>query len=85
MQRPLDINSNIGHMNHPQSSYLHRLAATGIPAPSHSKPWSKQHLLTVYRRGAHASALHQFRDFLFEDMLDMVQKKYWVILPFKTV
>jgi hypothetical protein len=39
----------------------------------------------VYQRGAHSSAMHQFRAFLFEDMWDMIRKRYWVVLPFSAV
>jgi len=85
MQHPSDINPTIAQVAHTAATYLHRLAKTGIPAPSLSAPWSKQHLHQVYRRGAHSSALHKFQDFLLDDMLDMVRKKYWVVLPFHTV
>jgi len=85
MQHPRDINSNIHQIKHPAAAYLHRLARTGVPAPSMAAPWTQKQLLTIYRRGAHSSALHQFKDFLFEDMLDMIKKKYWVVLPFHTV
>jgi len=85
MQHPIDINQTIDKVAHTAVKYLHRLAKTGIPAPSSSAPWSKKHLHQVYRRGAHSSALHQFKDFLLDDMLDMVRKKYWVVLPFHTV
>jgi len=85
MQHPSDINPTIAQVAHTAATYLHRLAKTGIPAPSLSAPWSKQHLHQVYWRGAHSSALHKFQDFLLDNMLDMVRKKYWVVLPFHTV
>jgi len=39
----------------------------------------------VIHRGAHSSAKHQFRQFLWEDMQDMVAKGFWTILPFHVV
>jgi hypothetical protein len=33
----------------------------------------------------HSSAQHQYRNFLIEDMLDMVEKGYWAVLPFSTL
>jgi len=85
MQRPLDINQAIQNIPHPSTLYLHRLARTGVPAPAMTAPWSRKQIRTVYTRGAHSSTLHQFKAFLYEDMLVMVKKKYWVVLPFNTV
>jgi hypothetical protein len=42
-------------------------------------------LRNALRRGAHASAKFQFKEFLHEDLLDMVSKGYWTLLPFSAV
>jgi hypothetical protein len=84
-QYPTDINTNIRNINHPAVPYLHRLATIGIPANSSAEPWSTRKLNTLYKKGPHSSALHHFKDFLFEDFLDMIKKQYWVILPFRIV
>jgi len=39
MQHPSDINPTIAQVAHTAATYLHRLAKTGIPAPSLSAPW----------------------------------------------
>jgi hypothetical protein len=85
LQHPSDINPAIRHIPHPAAAYLHRLAHSGTPAPSTTPPWTRQRLKEVYQRGAHSSAMHQFRAFLFEDMWDMIRKRYWVVLPFSAV
>jgi hypothetical protein len=86
LQHPIDINTATIHtIRHTAAQFLHRLAKSGVPAPSGAAPWSKAKLHQVYNRGPHASALHQFRSFLFEDMLDMVKKRYWIVLPFSAV
>lgn len=46
------------------------------------RPWPHYLKDSVFHRGTHTSAKHNFASFLHEDMLDMVQKGYWVILPF---
>jgi len=85
LQHPSDINPAIRHIPHPAAAYLHRLARSGTPAPSTTPPWTRRRLKEVYQRGAHSSAMHQFRAFLFEDMWDMICKRYWVVLPFSEV
>jgi hypothetical protein len=85
LQQPLDTAPNIMSLPHSAAPYLQRLADNRVPAPSHSKPWSKSKLCHLLRRGPHVSAKILYRDFLFEDFLDMVQKGYWTILPFRSL
>jgi len=85
LQKPSDINPNIKSIPHNAAPYLHRLAKSGIPAPSTAKPWSPATRREALRRGAHSSATHQFRDFLIEDMKDYVEKRFWVVLPFHAI
>jgi len=70
LQHPLDTAPNITSLPHSAAPYLQRLADNGVPAPSHSQPWSKSKLPHLLR---------------FEDFLDMVQKGYWTILPFSSL
>jgi hypothetical protein len=85
LQHPSDHPPSLNKTHHPAAPYLHRLALHGVPAPSSSPPWTKHQLKTTLVRGAHTSAKHQFRDFLMSDMLDMVKKGYWSVLPFKAL
>ncbi len=48
-------------------------------------PWSMKQKQDVIHRGAHSSAKHQFRQFLWEDMQDMMAKGFWTILPFHVI
>jgi hypothetical protein len=82
LQFPSDHPANLSALPHPAASLLQQLALHGVPAPSSSPPWSYTKLSDVLRRGAHSSAQHQYRNFLIEDMLDMVEKGYWAVLPF---
>jgi hypothetical protein len=52
---------------------------------STSPPWTSRQCLQALRRGAHPSATHHFRTFLHEDLLDMVAKGYWAILPYNAL
>ena len=85
LQIPFDTTDDLASIPHPAAPYLRTLATHGVPAPSHSPPWTKQQLQTVLNRGAHVSAKRLYREFLFEDILDMVQKGYWTVLPFSAV
>jgi len=83
LQHPIDLTPTISTILHPMAAALHRLASTGVPAPSMAAPWPIRLKRAVIRRGPHVSAAQHFRDFLWEDMTDMVGKGFWVVLPFK--
>jgi hypothetical protein len=85
LQHPTDISPYLDRLPHPAASYLHRLAVNRVPAPSQEKPCPIARLRNTLKKGAHVSAKHPFKDFLFEDLLDMVQKGYWTVLPFSAV
>jgi hypothetical protein len=85
LQHPIDIAPNIRNIPHSAAHYLHRLSTHGIPAPSMATPWSLNQKQDVIHRGAHSSAKHQFRQFLWEDIKDMMAKGFWTILPFHVI
>lgn len=85
LQHPSNYAIRLQHLPHSAAPYLHRLASGGVPAPSSSASWNKRKLHKMFHRGAHMSAFDQFKNFLFQDMLDMALKGYCVILPFHTV
>ncbi len=85
LQQPRDTASYLNRLPHPAASFLHRISSVGIPAPSSSAPWTMSRKRHHYQRGAHYSASAQYRTFLWDDMLDMVRKGYWTILPFHLI
>jgi len=85
LQHPGDIAPTIHTIHHPIAPYLSRLSKFGVPAPSAATPWSRAQRRRAVNRGAHSSAKIQFKEFLFHDMLDMIQKRYWVVLPYSAV
>jgi len=85
LQYPSDVHPAIARLPHPAASYLARLSKTGVPAPSAAPPWSQSARRAALRRGAHISATQHYKDFLHEDMTDYVKKRFWVVLPFRSV
>jgi hypothetical protein len=84
MQTPHSINPLINIIPHPAAQYLRQLVCSGVPA-IFTSTWSQCQCDTVYHRGPHPSAAKYYATFLQADMLDYVQKGYWVVLPYHSV
>lgn len=85
LQHPLDTTPTLASIPHTAAQYLHALATNGVPAPSKSTPWTQEHLTTILKKGAHVSAKRIYKNFLFDELLTMVQNGYWTVLPFAAV
>jgi len=48
-------------------------------------PWLLAHKDANMQRGSHPSAKHLFAEFLQEEMIDMSARKYWTVVPYKSV
>jgi len=83
--RQSSINPNIRSIPHPAAPYLHRLASSGVPAPSAAPPWSLRQKDAAVIRGPHPSARFQYANFLHEDMFDYVKMGYWIVLPYSSI
>ena len=70
------------HRSNPQ---LLRVIKAGAPCVTSSAPWSLQHKDHCVQRGSHPSARVVFADFLQDEMLDMVRRQYWTVVPYKAV
>ena len=70
--------------HHPAASYLRRLQRHGAPAVLKTKPWSQSTLKSRIKRGSHQSCQDHLQ-FLREELLDFMQKGFWLVLPWKTV
>jgi hypothetical protein len=53
LQHPTDISRTLSTCSHPAIPYLTHLANTGVPAPSHSIPWTIQQKLEAFAHGPH--------------------------------
>jgi hypothetical protein len=79
-----DIAAHVGRLHHPAARYLNYLRVSGAPSKQRTAPWPRSRRDAAMERGAHQSAkLH--REFLYEEMADMVDKAQWVVLPYSLV
>ena len=69
---------------HPASRLLHHYKKHGVPVTLADDPWTPHEVQASIDRGPHKSA-YEYLDFLREDMADMVDKRFWVVLPFADV
>ena len=69
---------------HPAGEYLDRLRPIGAPVLQKTKPWSRESISIALERGSHQSALSHL-EFLRDEMADMIEQGYWVMLPYSHV
>ena len=68
--------------HHPALPVLREYKAHGVPVQLSTVPWSINRIHQALTRGPHKSA-HEHRDFLREEMADMVAAGQWMVLPFE--
>jgi hypothetical protein len=79
-----EIPSTVSSLPHPAASLLSRISKTGVPVLLSEPPWSAQQKHAVIARGSHQSAkLHA--SFLRNEMADMIEQKFWTVVPFSWV
>ena len=69
---------------HPAGDYLDRLRPIGAPVLQSTKPWDRSTISMALARGSHQSALSHL-EFLRDEMADMIDQGYWVMLPYSHV
>ena len=79
-----DISASVHHLNHPASSLLQHLRSHGAPIPMSTRPWSSTQRDNAIRRGPHKSAKEAV-DFVREEFLDFMNKRFWNILPYRLI
>jgi len=79
------INRHIASLPHPAARLLHTIATHGVPAPSSSPPWTPEQQDAAVNRGPHPSAAKVYKQFLLEDMAEMVAMGYWTIVPYSAI
>jgi len=85
LQYPSDLLPTLHSIHHPAGAYLHRLNQCGVPAPSSAPPWPQWLRRRVLRKGPHISASKLYREFLHQDMINYIKKRFWVVLPYSAV
>ena len=79
-----EIPSAVSQLPHPAAPLLSRIGSTGVPVLLNTTPWTPAQKLVAITRGSHQSAkLHM--DFLREEMADMVDQQFWVVIPYDLV
>ena len=76
-----DLHPNVKDLPHPASRLLHRYQQHGVPIRFHTPPWNQSQIDRALDRGPHRSC-HEHIDFLEEEFIDMINKGYWVVLPY---
>jgi hypothetical protein len=76
------LHPHLRNLPHPAAPLLHRLASSGVPAPSQGPPWTIHQQDAAVQRGPHPSAGRQHATFLLEDMYNYVRAGYWLVLPY---
>ena len=79
------VASTIHTLPHSATPYLDRLRRTGVPVLTVHPPWTTLQRDQAVARGPHASAAAIHREFLCTEMLDMVRRRYWTVLPYRAV
>ena len=70
--------------DHPARRLLKNYKNRGVPVKLATEPWSQDRLRQALLRGPHKSCF-EYRDFLQEEFVDMIQKQQWVMLPYSAV
>ena len=82
---PSNLQAHIAaRTQHPAGAYLDRLRPIGAPVLQATRPWSRSEISVALARGSHQSALSHL-EFLRDEMADMVDQGYWVVLPYSEV
>ena len=69
---------------HAAAELLDTIRTDGIPVPLSTPDWDNDRLDRSAERGSHPST-KEYLAFLESDMADMVQKGFWVVLPYESV
>ena len=80
----LALNPNVGKIPHAAAAYLDFLRRLGAPALSTHRPWTPADVQAAADRGPHQSA-EAHRDFLWEESVEMCQRRHTLVLPLSVV
>jgi len=79
-----DLQPSIHNLPHPATHVLNHLRQHSAPIVMRTPPWPRSHRDVAIVRGPHLSTRHHLA-FLEQEMLAMVQKGQWLILPYAAV
>ncbi len=82
---PTDVQLDIpDRITHPATQLLAHLAKNGVPVLQSTGPWSQDQRDAAMLRGSHQST-KQHQAFLREEMADMIDQQYWIVIPYSQV
>jgi hypothetical protein len=80
----LEVQQNGSEDSHPALGLLKTFQRTGVPVVMSTPPWGLKKRTMHVRRGAHQSCKDHL-EFIRTEMLDFVEKGYWMVLPYSLV
>ena len=80
-----NLHPDIKNIPHSAAPLLEHLRKRGIPVLMKDKPWSLREKDEAVHRGPHPSAKTIYSQFFRQEMMDMCEKNYWVVLPYSQV
>jgi hypothetical protein len=80
----LEVRQDGNEDSHPALGLLKTFQRTGVPVVMSTAPWGIKKRTMHVRRGAHQSCKDHL-EFIRTEMLDFVEKGYWMVLPYHLV
>lgn len=77
-----DFSPGVRKLRHKAARLLDHLRKRGANVTLTTPPWSDQRKNETMARGPHKSSI-EHADFLREELLDFVQKGFWMVLPYR--
>jgi hypothetical protein len=79
-----DIHPNVGQVPHPVAHLLNRFCISSAPVACSGTPWTFAQKSAALTRGPRQSA-RQHIPFLRQEVVDMIHKGQWTLLPARLV
>lgn len=76
--------TDLSNLKHPAIPLLRHLSTQGYPVHMSTPPWTTSRNDAAVQRGPHKSAI-TYRDFLRDELADMVERATWLVLPYHLV
>jgi hypothetical protein len=76
--------ADTSNLDHPAGPWINQLRRHGMPVVLKTPPWSLEQRDAAVQYGSHSSA-EAHRDFLRDELADMVEAGHWVVLPYSAV
>ena len=75
------LSSRLDNLQHPAADLLKQMRDEGVPVPMDTSSWTSQHKDDCVAYGCHKSA-KMHKEFIREEMADIIEKGFWVVLPY---